>query len=64
MNNYDEDNDINHDVNNNKKSENPSDKLDDITITKIYKVLKKLVSLSYERYEKGTYKYDKKEIMR
>jgi len=64
MNNYDEDNDIIKDKNKNKGSESPSDKLNDITTTKIYKVLKKLVSLSYERYEKGTYKYDKKEIVK
>ena len=64
MNNYDENNNVNQNTNNSNKSEKPSDKLDDITTTKVYKVLKKLVSLSYEKYEKGTYKYDKKEIVK
>ena len=41
-----------------------SDKINNITKIKIYKVLKKLVSLSYENYQKGTYKYNKKEIIK
>ena len=40
-----------------------SDKINNITKIKIYKVLKKLVSLSYENYQKGTYRYDKKAII-
>ena len=64
MNNYEEDVDKEHENNHDKGTQNPSDKLNDITTTKIYRVLKKLVSLSYERYQKGTYKYDKKEIVK
>ena len=64
MDNYDENNNINNLFNEDKSLENPSDKLNDIHTTKIYKVLRKLVSLSYERYQKGTYKYDKKEIVK
>ena len=52
------------DNNENQGTQSPSDKLNDITTTKIYNVLKKLVSLSYDRYQKGTYKYDKKEIVK
>ena len=47
-----------------KTPESPSDKLDDISTTRIYKVFRKLVSLSYERYQKGTYRYNKKEIVK
>ena len=64
MDNYDEDNNLNNKINDGKNSESPSDKLDDLNTTRIYKVLRKLVSLSYERYQKGTYKYDKKEIVK
>ena len=64
MNNYDENNNMSHNTNESKGAGSPSDKLDNITTTKIYQVLKKLVSLSYERYEKGTYKYNKKEIVK
>lgn len=42
----------------------PSSKLSEIRPTEIYRVLKKLVSLSYERYQKGTYRYNKKEIVK
>ena len=45
-------------------SNKPSDKLESINTTKIYKVLRKLVSLSYERWQKGTYRYNKKEIVK
>lgn len=62
----------NYDDNINKVAENTqsnqmhsaSDKINDISTTKIYKVLKKLVSISYETYQKGTYKYAKKEIIK
>ncbi len=64
MNNYDEHYSREQDDEHSKEKHSASDKLDDITATKIYKVLKKLVSLSYERYQKGTYKYDKKEIVK
>ena len=64
MDNYDENNNINNETNEGKNSESPSDKLDDINTTRIYKVFRKLVSLSYERYQKGTYKYNKKEIVK
>ncbi len=47
-----------------KETHSASDKLDDITSTEIYRVLKKLVSLSYERYQKGSYRYNKKEIVK
>ena len=59
--NYDENNSI---KNENKSLDSPSKKLDDIQPTRIYKVLRKLVSLSYEQYQKGTYKYNKKEIIK
>ena len=64
INNYDEINDPDYNKDKDRESEKPSDKLNDITSTKTYSVLKKLVSLSYERYEKGTYKYDKKEVVK
>ena len=64
MNNYEEDVVKENDNNENQGTQSPSDKLNDITTTKIYSVLKKLVSLSYDRYQKGTYKYDKKEIVK
>ena len=64
MNNYDENHSREQEDKQHKETHSASDKLDDITTTKIYKVLKKLVSLSYERYQKGTYKYDKKEIVK
>ena len=64
MNNYEEDVVKENDNNENQGTQSPSDKLNDITTTKIYNVLKKLVSLSYDRYQKGTYKYDKKEIVK
>ena len=50
--------------NSNQLSNSPSSKLNDISTSKVYKVFKKLVSLSYERYQKGTYKYNKKEIVK
>lgn len=61
---YDENNDMNHEIDKNQTANRPSDKLNDIQSVKIYKVLKKLVSFSYERYQKGTHKYDKKEIIK
>ena len=66
MNNYDEDNDTkrNRNTTNSDSSGNPSDKLSSIHSSKVYKTLKKLVSLSYERYTKGTYKYNKKDIVK
>jgi len=64
MNNYDENHSREQEDEQHKETHSASDKLNDITTTKIYKVLKKLVSLSYERYQKGTYKYDKKEIVK
>ena len=65
MNNYDENcSREQEDEHHHKETHSASDKLDDITTTKIYRVLKKLVSLSYERCQKGTYKYDKKEIVK
>ncbi|HIT21998.1 MAG TPA: hypothetical protein IAB56_03350 [Candidatus Scybalousia intestinigallinarum] len=59
--NYDENNSI---KNESKSLDSPSEKLDDIQPTRIYKVFRKLVSLSYEQYQKGTYKYNKKEIIK
>ena len=66
MNNYDEDNDTkrNRNITNSDSSGSPSDKLSSIHSSKVYKTLKKLVSLSYERYTKGTYKYNKKDIVK
>ena len=66
MNNYDEDNDTkrNRNTTNSDFSGSPSDKLSSIHSSKVYKNLKKLVSLSYERYTKGTYKYNKKDIVK
>lgn len=66
MNNYDEDNDTkrNRNTTNSDSSGSPSDKLSSIHSSKVYKTLKKLVSLSYERYTKGTYKYNKKDIVK
>ena len=66
MNNYDEDNDTkrNRNTTNSDSSGNPSDKLSSIHSSKVYKTLKKLVSLSYEKYTKGTYKYNKKDIVK
>ena len=66
MNNYDEDNDTkrNRNTTNSDSSGSPSDKLSSIHSSKVYKTLKKLVSLSYEKYTKGTYKYNKKDIVK
>ena len=66
MNNYDEDNDTkrNRNTTNSDSSGSPSDKLSSIHSSKVYMTLKKLVSLSYERYTKGTYKYNKKDIVK
>lgn len=66
MNNYDEDNDTkrNRNTMNSDSSGSPSDKLSSIHSSKVYKTLKKLVSLSYEKYTKGTYKYNKKDIVK
>ena len=38
--------------------------MDSISPTKVYKVLRKLVSLSYEQFQKGTYRQNKKEIVK
>lgn len=66
MNNYDEDNGTkrNRNTTNSDSSGSPSDKLSSIHSSKVYKTLKKLVSLSYEKYTKGTYKYNKKDIVK
>jgi len=64
MDNYDESHSINNETNKGQGSTRPSDKLNDINTIKIYKVFRKLVSLSYERYQKGAYKYNKKEIVK
>jgi len=64
INNYDENHIREQSDEQHRETHSASDKLNDITTTKVYKVLKKLVSLSYERYQKGTYKYDKKEIVK
>ena len=63
MNNYEDEKELERSKSN-SSSKRPSDKLSDVNATKVYNVLKKLVSLSYERYEKGTYRYDKKEIVK
>lgn len=65
MNNYEEDKHSQARESNKSKGENhASSKLNDITISKIYRILKKLVSLSYDTYQKGTYRYDKKEVVK
>ena len=66
MNNYDEDNGTkrNRNTTNSDSSGSPSDKLSSIHSSKVYKTLKKLVSLNHERYTKGTYKYNKKDIVK
>ena len=64
MDNYDQSDQLKKNTNKGSSSVSPSTKLNDVSVTKVYKVLKKLVSLSYERYEKGTYKYDKKAILK
>ena len=63
MNNYEDEKELERSKSN-SSSKRPSDKLSDVNATKVYNVLKKLVSLSYERYEKGTYRYNKKEIVK
>ncbi len=65
MDNYDEENQ--QDTKNSSNSSgkhSASNKLSDVTTTQIYKTLKKLVSISYEKYQKGTYKYNKKEVVK
>ena len=64
MDNYDENYTSEHDSTQDSGERSASNKLNDITNTKIYKVLKKLVSMSYEKYQKGTYKYNRKEIVK
>lgn len=65
MDNYDEElNKKDTDEDKEKELSSPSNKLNDVTPTKVYKIFKKLVSLSYERYQKGTYRYNKKEIIK
>lgn len=64
MDNYDDEINKKDDENTEKELSSPSNKLNDITPTKVYKIFKKLVSLSYERYQKGTYRYNKKEIVK
>ena len=63
MNNYEEKKKLEHSKSN-STSKQPSNKLSNVNATKVYNILKKLVSLSYERYENGTYRYDKKEIVK
>ena len=63
MNNYEDEKELECSKSN-SSSKRPSDKLSDVNATKVYNILKKLVSLSYERYEKGTYRYNKKEIVK
>ena len=63
INNY-EGNRVNDKINDGKASRKPSGKLDSISPTKVYKVLRKLVSLSYEQFQKGTYRQNKKEIVK
>ena len=63
MNNYEDDKKL-ESSKSNSTSKRPSDKLSNVNATKVYSILKKLVSLSYERYEKGTYRYNKKEIVK
>jgi len=62
--NYEEDSKSERSSNQGKGSESPSAKLSDLHATKVYSVFKKLVSLSYDRWQKGTYKYNKKEIVK
>ena len=64
LNNYDENNSQEQEDKEYNEIHSASDKLNDITTIKIYKVFKKLASLSYERFQQGTYKYDKKEIVK
>ena len=64
LNNYEENSRKENNKNESTSHHSASDKIYDTTPTKIYKVLKKLVSLSYESYQKGTYKYNKKEIIK
>ena len=64
MNNYEKSSSNGDDKINRSNSQQTSSKLSGIRVTKIYKVLRKLVSLSYERYQKGTYKYNKKAIVK
>lgn len=64
INNYEKSSSDNIKQTNGYNSHQASSKLSSIKVTKIYKVLRKLVSLSYERYQKGTYKYNKKEIVK
>ena len=64
INNYEKSSSDNIKPTNGYNSHQASSKLSSIKVTKIYKVLRKLVSLSYERYQKGTYKYNKKEIVK
>lgn len=62
MNNYDEQEKRKHSDNSSCK-QHASDKINDIEQTEVYKILKKLTSLSFETFRKGTYKYDKKAII-
>ena len=64
LNNYDESRKRESERKENTSQQNASDKINDITPSMVYKILKKLVSLSYETYQKGTYKYNKKEIIK
>ena len=64
LNNYDESRKRESERKENSSQQNASDKINDITPSMVYKILKKLVSLSYETYQKGTYKYNKKEIIK
>ena len=64
LNNYDEDCKRENERKENASQQNASNKINDITPSIVYKTLKRLVSLSYENYQKGTYKYNKKEIIK
>ncbi len=64
MNNYEANQKKENENNTSKGTQSPSNKLNEISTTNIYNILKKLVSLSYERFQKGTYKYNKKEIVK
>ena len=64
LNNYDESSKRENERKENTSQHNASDKINDITPSMVYKILKRLVSLSYETYQKGTYKYNKKEIIK
>ena len=53
-----------HDSEDRQGNKSASDRINDIETTEIYRVLKKLVSLSFESYQKGFHRYDKKAIVK